>query len=597
MDENQSSLQHTRQNPPLTRRSRFLWPLIESRGPTTDIFSPSAVSTTLSGACDTYRVDHHDGRVAESPSRVDTHQGSQTGSESQSGLSPFDLRRVNLSPAYTSSESPTRSRSPWPPASEGDDSEELEVESGLDPTDDDPSLSQEDILAELHSRTLDPVTFERHALSHISEANEDGTRNSVLSRDWASLTSRVRDTLAGTFERRGGGATSPSTSVLSSDYGTNAHRRSSIFAEVNRPLSSVSYTQQDTAPSVSGLSVPDSPSRRSGHTRAFTEPSTSYLSDVERSTTFGGATTVASTSAPIRHTASPVGRRAAGLIAMFETRSDSGSSVSGSGSGSSLSSLGQVRSTTSGPFSMSASTPLFPTNPRLAGTEQTSTFPRTSNIPSISSSYSRPSSPTKTGAGISRPGSPLKTSSSAPLPPPKEPLTPPSRNAPLPRTPEAAFNRPTAARLNPGKGSPRSPLTSVRNIVAAWGGSRDRDATDAKATPRPSAPVPPAPAEARPYSLREGNLSIRRRNRNGNGEGASETGGRQAASTSGAAAGLGERQVSGSGGGLAVPRPGGLGRPGSDASGRESSMTVPSVHPSEIGSQVSPDQQVSWDVF
>lgn len=59
-----------------------------------------------------------------------------------------------------------------------------------------------------------------------------------------------------------------------------------------------------------------------------------------------------------------------------------------SGSGSFLSSLRQVRSTKSCPFSMSTSTPPFPTNPRHIGTEQTSTFPRTFNIPSISSSYS-----------------------------------------------------------------------------------------------------------------------------------------------------------------------------------------------------------------
>ena len=64
---------------------------------------------------------------------------------------------------------------PWPPISEAN-SEELEGEQELEPSEgDDSSLTPEEILAQLHSGTLDSITFQCHALSHISEANEDGT--------------------------------------------------------------------------------------------------------------------------------------------------------------------------------------------------------------------------------------------------------------------------------------------------------------------------------------------------------------------------------------------------------------------------------------
>jgi len=398
----------------------------------------------------------------------DNHIGPRPTSDRSSSASSHDLRRVNISPTRGSG-SPTRSRSPWPPVSEAD-SEELEVEQELEPSEgDDSSLAPEEILAQLHSGTLDPITFERHALSHISEANEDGTRASVLSRDWASSLASQRDRAAaalGTYDRRTAASTS---SLLSTDYGGEAVRRASIFADVNRPPSSYSAGTGGVARDADVPTV-DSPQRRSFHSRAATEPTAELESP-------------APVHAPVRHTASPVGRRAANLIALFEQQavsSDAGSISSGA-SGSSLSSLsqtharsasvGQTPSQTQGIFSpLSASAPGgFSSNLRAA--ESTSSFPRASNVPSITSS--RSASPIKPSA---RPSSPLKSfitaSTEPPPPPPKEPVIP-RRGDPLPRTPESPSQRPTAARPTVGKGSPRSPLTSVRNIVAAWGSQQN----------------------------------------------------------------------------------------------------------------------------
>lgn len=501
-------------------------------------------------------------------------------SDTGSATSSHSFRRVNLSPTHGGS--PTRSRSPWPPVSEAD-SEELEVEQELEPSDaDDSSLAPEEIIAQLNSGTLDPITFERHALSHISEANEDGTRASVLSRDWASSLASQRDRGAAalsTYDRR---TAASASSILSTDYGGEAVRRQSIFTDVNRPVSSYSASsgnggRDNDAPAV------DSTYRRSAHSRAATEPVTELPPP---------------TYSPVRHTASPVGRRAANLIAMFEQQaaSSEAGSISSGTSGSSLSSLGQThaRSASAGHTQQPSQSFLSPSlsasaaggfstilsNPRLG--ESASSFPRTSNIPSISSS--RSASPTK----IVRPSSPLKTSTTSstvpPPPPPKEPRTP-QRTAPLPV--DSSFSRPTAPRLA-AKTSPRGPLTSVRNIVAAWS-SRDRgddtkpSAPSITATrPLPDQPgqTPPAEPISRPFSIGENSFSIRRRN-NGATSGATETGGRQAPNS-----GSGAHPTSGAEHGL---------RPSSGLGRRES--LAPSLHPSEVGSQIRTDREVRFVIY
>jgi hypothetical protein len=457
------------------------------------------------------------------------------------------------------------------------DSEELEVEQELEPSEgDDSSLAPEEILAQLHSGTLDPITFERHALSHISEANEDGTRASVLSRDWASSLASQRERAAaalGTYDRRTAASTS---SLLSSDYGGDAVRRTSIFADVNRPPSS--YSVGAGGGRDADMPTVDSPQRRSFHSRAATDPT----AEREPSTPVP---------APIRHTASPVGRRAANLIALFEQQaasSDAGS-ISSATSGSSLSSLGQThtrsaslgqtQAPTPGIFSptLSASAPdgfsTIASNTRAA--ESTSSFPRASNVPSIASS--RSVSPTKVGP---RPSSPLKSSITAstepPPPPPKEPTVP--RRGALPRTPDISLQQPTAERR-----SPRSPLTSVRNIVAAWS-SRERgeDVKTSSApaiTPtKPFTAAPPMAPTARPFSIGDNSFSIRRR----------------AAASGGAASESGARQPPDNGnGGTASSGAGEQGlRPSSGLARRES--IAPSLHPSEVGSQIRTDREVCF---
>ena len=511
--------------------------------------------------------------------RPDNQVRSRLASENDSEFSSQDLRRVNISPTHGSG-SPTRSRSPWPPVSDTD-SEELEVEHELEPSEgDDSSLAPEEILAQLHSGTLDPITFERHALSHISEANEDGTRASVLSRDWASSLASQRDRAAaalGTYDRRTAASTA---SLLSSDYGGEAVRRASIFADVNRPLSSYSAGTGSGGRDVD-IPTTDSPQRRSFHSRAATEPV------VERES----PTPV---HAPIRHTASPVGRRAANLIALFEQQaagSDAGS-ISSATSGSSLSSLSQTRARSAslgqtqpqsqGVFSPSASTSApggFSTiASNLRAGESASSFPRASNVPSITSS--RSASPTKPSA---RPSSPLKSSITAstepPPPPPKEPVVS-RRGAPLPRTPDTSLQRPAPARPS-GKGSPRFPLTSVRNIVAAWGSkerSEDIKASDVPiiTSTKPTAtPSVPKPAD-RPFSIGENSFSIRRR----------------AAAPGGATSESGARPPQDNGN-SEMPS-GGAGeqglRPPSGSARRES--IAPSLHPSEVGSQIHTDREV-----
>src|SRR5260370_13786150 len=82
---------------------------------------------------------------------------SSVSSDNASASSSHHLRHINLSPVLPSN-SPTRSCSPWPPTSEAN-SEELEVKQNLKPSEGDSSLLEEEILASLHSHTLDPHMF------------------------------------------------------------------------------------------------------------------------------------------------------------------------------------------------------------------------------------------------------------------------------------------------------------------------------------------------------------------------------------------------------------------------------------------------------
>jgi hypothetical protein len=145
----------------------------------------------------------------------------------------------------------------------------------------------------------------------------------------------------------------------------------------------------------------------------------------------------------LRHTPR---RRAGDLIAFFEDKSSSDSS-------SSLSSLGQVRSNTPKSPTFTTFTPSqsLPTLSRVASDAPLpshSPLPRSPTLPTLAS---RSASPTKSsGASLSSLLSPVRGPGSIESRP-------------------AASTAPTLAKQPPHVlGEPRSPLSSVRNIVAAW---------------------------------------------------------------------------------------------------------------------------------
>lgn len=150
--------------------------------------------------------------------------------------------------------------------------------------------------------------------------------------------------------------------------------------------------------------------------------------------------------------------------------------------------------------------------------------------------------------------------------------------AALPRTPDTSLQRPTAARLNVGKGSPRSPLTSVRNIVAAWSSKEREDkvsCTPAIPSTKPSTGPAPAQPAARPFSIGDNPFSIRRRAAV-SGDPPSELGVYPGGVHSSGAAEQGLR-------------------PSSSLTNRES-MT-PNLHPSEVGSQIRTDREVCYMLY
>ncbi|KAF8579979.1 hypothetical protein K439DRAFT_341186 [Ramaria rubella] len=171
----------------------------------------------------------------------------------------------------------------------------------------------------------------------------------------------------------------------------------------------------------------------------------------------------------LRHTP---GRRAGDLIAFFEDRS--------SGSSSSLSSFGQVRSTTSrSPTTTFTPSQSLPTLSRVvteAPSLSQSSFPQSTTLPTLDS---RSGSPTKaSAASMSSFMSPIRSVESRTAAPT---LASPTKQ--LPRVP----------------GGPRSPLSSVRNIVAAW---KERTPSLGKSSNPPSTTSGPGD---------EGFFSIRRR--------------------------------------------------------------------------------------
>ena len=82
---------------------------------------------------------------------------SSASSDNASASSSHHLRHIDLSPVLPS-DIPMSSHSPWPPTSEADP-KELEVEQNLKPSKGDSSLLEEEILASLHSHTLEPHMF------------------------------------------------------------------------------------------------------------------------------------------------------------------------------------------------------------------------------------------------------------------------------------------------------------------------------------------------------------------------------------------------------------------------------------------------------
>ncbi|KAF8523038.1 hypothetical protein JB92DRAFT_1651375 [Gautieria morchelliformis] len=176
----------------------------------------------------------------------------------------------------------------------------------------------------------------------------------------------------------------------------------------------------------------------------------------------------------LRHTPR---RRAGDLIAFFEDKSSSDSS-------SSLSSLGQIRSNTPKSPTFTTFTPSqsLPTLSRVASEapppSSYSSLPRSPTLPTLPS---RSVSPTKSsGASLSSLLSPVRGAGSIESRP-------------------GASTTPTLAKQPPHvPGEPRSPLSSVRNIVAAW---KERTPSLGKSSKPPSSS----------YAGEEGFFSIRRR--------------------------------------------------------------------------------------
>lgn len=194
--------------------------------------------------------------------------------------------------------------------------------------------------------------------------------------------------------------------------------RSSTFVPP-RPASATDFS--------SPIMRPENPAPRSMTPSSLSRLSIESLSEIQPSP-----------ERPLRHT---TGRRAGDLIAFFEDKSASESS-------SSLSSLGQPKfSPLRSPTLTSSSSNAF-SRPPLESSTTYSTFPRSTTLPTLDS---RAASPTKSASG---------TLSS---------LLSPPRSGPYTETPLRMSNIGTAAKELPRvPGAPRSPLSTVRNIVAAW---------------------------------------------------------------------------------------------------------------------------------
>lgn len=174
----------------------------------------------------------------------------------------------------------------------------------------------------------------------------------------------------------------------------------------------------------------------------------------------------------LRHTPR---RRAGDLIAFYEDKSTDSSS--------SLSSLGQIRSTTPRSptfttFTPSQTLPSFSRAASDAPTPSYSSVPRSTTLPTITS---RSLSPTKSSATLSSLLSPVRGQG-------------PIESRPVASTTPTLTKRPSRV-----PSQPRSPLSSVRNIVAAW---KERTPSLGKSSNPPSTTT---------TTGEEGFFSIRRR--------------------------------------------------------------------------------------
>jgi hypothetical protein len=382
------------------------------------------------------------------------------------------MRRINLSPIP---QDPDQSLM-----------EEQQVESELDVSVSDDTSDSE---YPLHARPYDPG-FERHALSMISERTEGSayTRSSIFG--GGGIMGTLGLALGG-GHTRGGSVSSPTSDIF------------------RRPASVHSRASTDPGSEL--------PPRPTAPAPVFSPPTTSDTATPER----GAPRSLRHTGSAVSSNALTPGRRAGDLIAMFEGKAgsdrSSGSSTSSFGSirpsplapgaalhsrvsssddksekrsssgSSSSSSYGQVRSSTlTSAFPQTSGYTSSQSMPTASRTGGESPFPRSITSPMYdftldTLSSSRPPSPTKTFTQTQT--SPTRSTFMSPPPPlpPNSPAHTPTRTptSTRPSTPTAStapltpltpsFPRPATAR--------RSPLSSVRNIVAAW---KDRSPSSGK---------------------------------------------------------------------------------------------------------------------
>lgn len=310
---------------------------------------------------------------------------------------------------------------------------------------------------------------------------------------------------------------------------------------------------------VSGATDP----RRSGHSRHLTEPTIVI---------------------PDRPTPPP-GRRTGDLIALFEERGGSSPGVSGHTRTGSMPGPMGPRSPSPYTTTNSISMPTFGT---LSGS---TSYGYGSTAGYGSGSASRPSSPTKTTqsrstptpGGARAPGEARSTTSYTASQTYNTNTFTPSSYTPSSYTPTVTNTvTPTASPLRRPQASPRSPLTSVRNIVAAW---KERSTSGSKTSGSSTTSSTPQTGSGTTETQGDGFFSLRRRaERSSNRMRDSLGGGEAGPSGFGGGGNGGQRR-----GGEQVPS-----TPRSGSTSLSSSIIPPPFDLAELGNFAQADREVSF---